>query len=146
MIQHLLSFTSEKEAATALAEYKLVTVDKAGVASWSGNVCLNHSGARPTASRVVLEKAQYVPSTKPNAKPEDRELSKAEVLQVGWQCIVALPKLDDGLRKLPGNALRVAWDGGTGAIVYQAADVTPAFLATAKVEPVFLGSKSPFGG
>lgn len=68
----------------------------------------------------------------------------------GFWLAIALPELSTELRDLPNEACRliadrVAANAGQSFIRYLSPSVDPQIIATARVAPIFAGSRYPFG-
>jgi hypothetical protein len=148
MIDHLCSFPSAADAATALHPFGLAGQDRDGNPTFAAPVILNIGGANDQSIRIILQEAVWDRS---DPDPQNWTITTPEVLASGWSCIVVRPSLDAGLRDLPGNACRLIADrdaaiaGNPAFIVYTAPDLDMGLLNTARVEPTPCGSRYPFG-
>lgn len=124
LIDHLMMFDSEVAAFAALPQHSSTDPDTQTI-SW------NASYAMPV--QVFI----------PDGNGGETPIAKTFV----W---LALPALDESLRDMPGNACRLiadrdAADAGKPFLLYRAPDLTDDVFSAARVEPVFAGTKYPFG-
>lgn len=141
MIDHLIEFASRQAAAEALGGFYDAETER-----WllPAHVILNIGGANDESIRVILSEAVW-----DNTDPMNPVLATPETLAAGWYCIVAKDALDPALRDLPDHACRLIADrqaalAGQSFIRYTAADLDPALLGTARVEPTPAGANYPF--
>lgn len=124
MIDHLLNFADEAAAKQAIPQYVVYDTDDQG--KWRTNLCF-----ADISVYVIVDGVR--------------------VAFPGWFIIVALSELDPTLRDLPDNACRLITDreaavaGSPTFMRYVAADMDPAVLSSARVEPTPAGSNYPFG-
>lgn len=143
MIDHLLRFTDRAAAGTALAPLGLASESD----NFAANIILNVGGPNDESVRVILQDAVW-----DHSDPENPVLTTPEVLAPGWYCVACEPLVNVTLRDLPDNACRLIADrksavaGDPNFIVYTAPDLDPDMFATARVEPLPLGGRYPFGG
>lgn len=152
MIDHLLSFASMADAVTALSPLGFAStgIDREtheSASSFASNVILNIGGANDQSIRIILSEAIWDRS---DPDPHNWTITTPEVLAAGWHAIVCRDAIDTNLRDLPGNACRLIADRdaalrGESFMRYLAADIDPAVLASARVEPTPAGARYPFG-
>lgn len=127
MIDHVCKFADETEALTSLPDF-------CALAQW------DTSRVIPGVSIIIAD------AVWDNTDPQNPVLVSPEQKLPGFWLAIALPELSSDLTGIPGGACRFAAHRETGAIVYQAADLNVALLASARVSPVFAGSQYNFGG
>lgn len=139
MIDHLLSFSDEAAAKAILPSYWFAGED-GEPDTWRGDRCI------PGVSVYA------VTGTETHTYPDTGEEYEQEVHLAfpGWFIVISLADIDPVLRDLAGNACRLiadrdAADRHEEFIRYLAADLDPADLAIAHVEPMFAGANYPFG-
>lgn len=139
MIDHLFSFADEAAAQAALSSY-WIPASEDGPGTWRGDVCI------PGVSVYAITGTEALTDPE-TGQSYDREIREP---YPGWYIVVALPAIHSVLRDLPDAACRLIADRdaanrGENFIRYVAADMDPAVLSVAKVEPIFAGSSYPFG-
>lgn len=126
MIDHLMNFATEVDAQADPIVGKYWTPESDdGSGAWRGDVCL------PGVSVYTLN-----PDFSRTPFP-------------GWFVVIALPALDPNLQAEPGCVLIADRDkaaaGDPAFLLYTQPGLTPEALDAARIEPVFAGSRYPFG-
>lgn len=136
MIDHIVVAANEAAARSVLPQFCFQ--DQQGAWHW------DRSHVIPGISIITAE-AVY------EGEGMERELVSPEEKLPGFWIAIALPELSETLRDLPDEACRLIADraaanAGQQFVVYLSPSVDPQLIATARVSPVFAGSKYPFGG
>lgn len=135
LFDHILAFANEAQARAALPTF--CSQAQEGTWNWDG-------------SRVIAPISIITVEAVWEGEGMDRELVTPEQTLPGFWLAIALPELSAGLRDLPGDVCRLITDreaanAGQAFICYASPSVDPQVLASARVAPVFAGSRYPFG-
>lgn len=125
MYDHVMMFTDEAAARTALAVYGQ---DDAGHWQWDQNRVIPDQ-------RVVLARAVW-----DHGNPDAPVLISPEVTVPGYFVTVTLAAIEPSLRDMAGHSCRVIGIRESGDIVYTAPDLDMGLLVGAIVEPMPAGA------
>lgn len=132
MIDHILAFSDEASAKSALPQY--VSKDENGAIHWNASVGIY--GQTVTVTPAVWD----------NTDPRNPVLVTPAVTLPGFWLSLGLKEQSQELIDLPNYALRFTFNRNTGTFGYLAPSLNQALLATAKIEPTFAGVNYPFNG
>lgn len=130
MFDHVLMFSDEAAAQTALAAYGQETQD-----GWRWDQSRVIAPQRVVTARAVVEVVNGMP-----------QITSPEQTVPGYFLTICLPEISTTLRDLADHACRLIGDRKASQIIYTAPDLNPGLLSSAIIEPVPSGANYLQGG